>query len=125
MVMLRKPRKTWTKPCRTTSAQQQISCKTTAESKSGTSGPIKILETSRCALQKGNVAGPSYKERLSSRTVCRAVLGSGDRVFQPTGNIKRQLTRAGGNAALSACSNAAAFLAGRAVLLLTHFPSLN
>lgn len=47
-----------------------------------------ILETSRCALQKGNVAGPSYKERLSSRTVCRAVLGSGDRVFHPMGTPK-------------------------------------
>lgn len=68
---------------------------------------------------------PSYKERFRSRTACRAVLGSGDCVFQPSGNIKRQLTRAQGNAALSACSNPAAFPAGHTGFLPSHLPLLN
>lgn len=104
MATLKKPRKTRPEPRWTTSAQQQISCNTIAESKSGTVG-----------LTKGTVAGLSYKERFRSRTACRAVLGSGDCVFQPKGTSRG--SSLGESVTLSACSNPAAFLTGQAGLL--------
>lgn len=85
MVMLKKARETWPKPCCTTSAQQQISYKTIAEPKR-TVGHVRNTGAQASVLYRQETRLVHLNsESFRSRTAYRAALGSGDCVFQPLG----------------------------------------